>query len=478
MTTAPEQSYLRADLARSQATDGVRALSKDERIELELGLIAKGVCSGLFVSGRTLSAITERVVEPVIDSVEVTLEIDREAGTVDAAVQDRLRRRAVFVGDQGAVLLPPGARDVAFTPRALLAPLERASSWPASQPVVPSTVDADALSAAVDLAFEAQPDPHTTALLIAWRGQLVAERYGADAGAQMPLAGWSLGKTLTALLIGRLIHFGALGLDDPAPVPAWQGSDDPRRAVRVRDLLQMAGGLAFTASWAPDYDPSQGYPDHSYMYTGGIDVFDLAVSCPLAHAPGTFGAYKNSDTMVLGYLVREGSRALGEDYLCWPQRALFEPLGLERLTLETDPHGNFVTSGHVFGTGRDWLRLGQLLLGDGVWQGERLLPPGYTEFLRTPAPAWRGRYLTGPGPADWHDAIYGGHLWLNRYPPADRWPLPKDACFMLGMGGQYVFVVPSLELVIVRLGDPLGAPLEGRGALPDALRGIVAALEP
>ena len=138
-----------------------------------------------------------------------------------------------------------------------------------------------------------------------------------------------------------------------------------------------------------------GYHDHDLIYTGAIDAFQFAATRPLQFEPNTFGRYRNSDVMALGLLIRDAVRKRGEAYLTFPQRALFDKIGIRRQVLETDPYGNFLLSGYDYGTARNWARIGMLYLNDGVWQGERLLPEGFVKFVSTPAPAWR-------------DSTYGG----------------------------------------------------------------------
>ncbi|HEX6050489.1 MAG TPA: serine hydrolase, partial [Gemmatimonadaceae bacterium] len=185
-----------------------------------------------------------------------------------------------------------------------------------------------------------------------------------------------------------------------------------------------------------------GYHDHDLIYTGAIDAFDFAVSREPQFEPDTFGRYRNVDVMVLGRLMRDAVRQRGEEYLTWPQRALFDKLGMRRMVLETDPYGNFLLSGYDYGTPRDWARLGMLYLNDGVWNGERLLPEGWTKFVSTPAPAWK-------------DSAYGAMVWVNA---AGAWPaLPKDAFAFRGAGLQDTYVIPSRKLVIVRMGHYVGS---------------------
>jgi CubicO group peptidase (beta-lactamase class C family) len=156
------------------------------------------------------------------------------------------------------------------------------------------------------------------------------------------------------------------------------------------------------------------------------------------------GRYRNTDPVLVNYLVRLAVEKRGEEYLSFPQRALFDPLGIRTMVLETDPHGNFLLQGYEFGSGRDWARLGTLFLQDGVWNGRRLLPEGYVRFVSTPAPAWE---------AD-QRPIYGGFFWLNR---DGSLPVPREAYYMAGAGGQTTLIVPTHDLVVVRLGHYRGA---------------------
>jgi CubicO group peptidase (beta-lactamase class C family) len=204
----------------------------------------------------------------------------------------------------------------------------------------------------------------------------------------MRLPSWSMGKSLTVMLMGQLIHEGVYDLWALAPVDEWQQPGDPRGAIRIADLLRMSSGLRFVAPQDPDCDPSRGYPDHLYVYTGAIDAYRWALTRPLQWRPNTRGRYRNADPLVLTSLIKKAAVARGQEYLTYPQKHLFDKLGIRHMVLEPDPYGNFLLQGYELGTGRDWIRLGLLYLQDGVWQGERLLPTGWVDFVRTPAPAW------------------------------------------------------------------------------------------
>ena len=151
----------------------------------------------------------------------------------------------------------------------------------------------------------------------------------------------------------------------------------------------MSSGLRIRAPQTPDYDPTGPYPDHVYLYTGSINSFHYAATRPLQWPPNTVGRYRNTDPVLINYLIQLGVEKSGDEYLSFPQRVLFDKLGIRTMVIETDPFGNFLGQGYEVGSGRDWARLADLYLEGGVWNGERILPEGYTTFVST---------LTPPGP--------------------------------------------------------------------------------
>ncbi|MBP7775599.1 MAG: serine hydrolase [Acidobacteria bacterium] len=429
---------------------------------------AKILCSAVFVSGRDADEARQNsayFLIPERDRIqEVTVDVDRAAKRVKATLRGTTRT-AAFYGDQGCVIHPEGRDQVFFTPTPVTSTLPSASGepWPMGDAPAaaswPSGLDRARVQAAVDLAF-ADPAGLTAAVVVVHRGQIVGERYMAGIAPDTQLESWSMGKSLTATLVGLEIERGSFALDDPAPVPAWRRPGDPRGAIRVRDVMQMSSGLSFTGQDDRHLDPTTQYHDHFFIYAGAVNAFAYATSSPVEFAPGVVGRYRNSDPMTLGFLVRQAVEARGEDYLTHPQRALFDRIGIRRQVLETDPWGNFLLSGYDYGTARNWARLGMLYLQDGVWQGQRMLPEGFTTFVRTPAPAWKRKE-------------YGGQFWVNG---EGQWNLPRDAYFMSGAGGQHTFVVPSHDLVVVRMGHQRGAPV-GAKTLNAALAALVEAID-
>lgn len=200
--------------------------------------------------------------------------VDREHKQVDVAVPGGATRTAVYLGDQGCVTLPVGKESVSFKPLKLKSSLPDASkqAWPMGDVLPddppPSELDMTKVKEAVDAAFD-PPEGKTAALVVAWKGRLIAERYAPGITAQTPLESWSMGKSVTATLMGVLIQQGAYELWQPAPIPEWQEGNDLRSEIRIADLLHMSSGLRIKALEDPDYVPTGTYPDHLYLYTGG-----------------------------------------------------------------------------------------------------------------------------------------------------------------------------------------------------------------
>jgi CubicO group peptidase (beta-lactamase class C family) len=443
-TTARVLLALATPLTGSRAQPGFPPNSPDS---WAVAGTAKILCSSLFVSGRdeaeARAHLTPYFIGARVDSL-TEVHIDRRQKLVRLTANNRITREAKLYGDQGCVIHQPGRDSVFFKPFRVTTTLPEASTmpWPMGD-VTPSTplppeIDTTKLHAAGDAAF-ATPAGLTAAFLVVYKGRIIAERYANGATKDMQLESWSMGKSIVGTLIGMLVHQGAITLDEPAPIPDWhKAPDDPRARIRIVDLMRMSSGLRFSRG-SPEDLP--GYPDHDLGYTGAIDAFAFATSRPLQFEANTFGRYRNCDPLTLGMIIRDAVRTRGEEYLAWPQRALFDSIGIRRQVLETDPYGNFLLNGYDYGTARNWARLGLLYLTDGVWQGHRLLPEGWSRFVSTPAPAWR-------------DSTYGAMVWVNA---RGVWPLPRDAFAFRGAGLQDTYVIPSRSLVIVRMGHFPGA---------------------
>ncbi|MES2796425.1 MAG: serine hydrolase [Bacteroidota bacterium] len=424
---------------------------------------AKIMCSAVFITGLKPDFAAENLgyfVSPYADRAKVGKPvIDYEKKSVSITLPNGIARTAIYNGDQGCVTLPEGQTSIDFKPVKVVRNLPDAATtlWPMGDVLpnnsMPSEIDKAKVEQAVKAAFE-PAEAQTAAFVVTYKGRIIAERYGEGIKIDTPLESWSMGKSLAATLMGILIKQGIYKLDQPAPIPQWQGKNDPRAKIRIMDIMHMSSGLYCRAPQDPDFDPAQGYADHLYLYTGGVNAFDYAANLPQQWLPNTVGRYRNSDPGLINYLNRLGIEGMKKNYHTFPQKELFDKIGIRTMVLETDPYGNFLMQGYEYASGRDWNRLGNLYLQDGVWNGERILPEGFTKFVSTIAEPWA---------ADGRP-IYGGLFWING---DGALPIPKEAYIMNGAGGQSVTIIPSHDLVVVRLGHFKGAK-EGGIALNKA----------
>lgn len=436
------------------ATLAVQELAPADSLEswYALGLGAHHLCAGLWVVGRDFRRSPGRVVREDIarfpafrwrDAYEY--QVDSKAREVTVSAEGVGARTAEYNGDQGCAILPAGSEDVYFEPMDVDSDLPSADEqdWPTGDRSAAGTfpdVDREALDATLDRAMDdegLEPDQNTRGLVVVYRGKILAERYAPGWGPRTPQISWSMGKSIASALTGVMVRRGFYELDDPAPVEAWRGPRDPRREIRIRDLLRMSSGLDFDNF---GLDPEVSYTaanEHFRIYFDAVDVHAHAVHQPLRFEPGSTWRYRNSDPLSLMHAAREALEREGESWLAFPRKALFDRIGMRSAVLETDAWGDFVITGYDFASARDWARFGLLHLNDGVWEGERILPEGWVDFVRTPAPG-------DP------NGGYGGLFWLNREGVLEN--VPRDAYFAAGYMGQRTLIIPSREMVVVRLG--------------------------
>ncbi len=419
------------------------------------GMAAKGVCSALFVAGRAADHILEQEVLPASALLlPVHITIDKANHTVTATYAGVVSRRAALLRDRGCVLdVEPDPGAVAYVPA-----VNAAALWPQGDAALPvgqwgTGVDAAALQAAVDGAFVGAGDPdgaNARGIAVVHRGRLLMAREAPGFAPGTPLHGWSMTKTVNAMLVHKLAAEAGLPLDaavvdafPPGRTPAWvePWRTDGRKAIKVSDLLYMRDGL----DSVEDYNPWGSVP---IMLWREPDVAAWAAHYPPAAAPATRWRYLSASANLLSAVAR-GRFANDAEYWAYPRNALFDPIGARSATLESDPAGNWVGSSFLWASIQDWARLGQLTLQDGAWEGRAVLPPGWLARASSPALA------QGEGEA------YGAQTWLfgNRAHGQCKNYLgvPEDAVAMGGHWGQMVVAVPSLQAVVVRLGWIHGA---------------------
>lgn len=434
------------------------------------GFMAHIMCSAAFVSGLDpyrVSDETRRVMPGVgLIGWALTPSVDRGRREVTVRLMGLAQSRAVFRDGMGCYVdnggTPPSRpASAAAVPPALLPAI-------AGPDIVAPTNPA--LAAALDHAFGEDRDPlrQTKAVLVLKRGRIVAERYAPGYGIDTPLPGWSMTKSVTNALVGILVRQGRLVLRGPVPVAAWQAPGDPRGRITADQLLRHTAGLALgnslTATLASAADPV------NRMKYVEPDMAAFAERAQLRAAPGTTWTYSDGNYLILSRLIRDATGGHAADVDAFARRELFGPLGMEHVTQELDVTGTPEGASQMFAPARAWARFGQLYLNDGMAGSRRILPEGWVAYSTEPTPgAWVG---------------YGAGFWTNLDDSEGArgriaWGMPPDAFHARGQFGQYVVVVPSEQLVIVRLGisggggDPEGtsrlvdevvAATHGRGA--------------
>ena len=421
---------------------------------------AKMLCSEVFVAERDAQ---EAAADLEIDDLAVlrviNVSLDREARTSTASFLGLVKRMARYREDRGCSIVfhSSDERDLAEIPRVSLhdAPGPRAAS---SLPEDLPTEINPQLEAAIAEAFEEPDSAHlrrTRAVVVVHKGRVIAERYAPGFGPDTPLPGWSMTKSVLSALVGAAAHQHDISLDASVPIAEWQGPGDPRAFISWRHLLEMSSGLRF------DEDMANPLADVTRMLLAERDMAAFAARKDLLATPGSSWRYSSGSSNIVSRALRT---ILGEDeYRGFPRRALFDRIGMSSALIESDASGTWVGSSFMYATARDWARFGMLYLKDGIWNGERILPEGWVRFTAAPAPA------------DLREA-YGAHFWLSvpdEY-NAGSVRLPPDAFHAVGHEGQFVTIIPSGDVVVVRLGRTRYAQAWDHGAF---VRAVLRVLE-
>jgi len=424
---------------------------RPQRDMIRYGQQAIFTCNGLFTSHRTVEQVYAQELaflpNPVGTPSGGDYEIDWDRKAVAIGVPGGTPvMRAVFREGIGCVIMAPDQtfEDIASLPEIDLPPPSgdpARIAWPdgdrVDQVTLPPIVDGAALMAASDWAFDRPtPEQITLSLLVVHAGEIIHERYAPGVDISTRTRTWSTAKSIAVTLIGMLVDEGRMGLDEPLDF-AWlpearSPETDPRNEITLRHVLNMSSGLETVDNHGLEYATGSGL-----AYWAGASSVIGARSRALYREPGTVWDYENYDTLLGVYAMK---LALGDEetYLEFPRRALLDRIGMRNTLLSTDRFGDFILSSQVYTNARDLARFGLLYLNGGVWNGERLISSEWIDFVRTPAPATVG--LGGQ---------YGGQWWLV---PEGRDDVPADAYSTAGNRGQYVIVVPSHDLVIVRRG--------------------------
>lgn len=431
------------------------------------GFIANVLCSETFVSGqppaRILAETTDAMPGTGLISWAIDARVDRVRRDVTVSLLGLSKSHAVYRDGLGCYLDHGDA--VAEVPVPAVDPKQPALLPDIAGPAVvaPATPQ---LAAALDRAFsepEQSPHRHTRAVVVVKDGHVVAERYAEGFGIDTPILGFSATKSVISALTGILVRKGALTLDKPVPIAAWQGAGDPRGAITVDHLLRHTAGLAIGSSLEASLGAA--FEPVNRMKFMESDMAAYAESMPLSTPPGSHWNYNDGNYVILSHLIRNAAGGKAADVIRFARQELFAPTGMRNVTIEFDASGNPEGSSQMLASARDWARFGILYLNDGVVGGRRILPEGWVNYSASPTKnAWVG---------------YGAGFWTNQgdsfgatYRVEHDWP--RDVFYAKGTIGQYVVIIPSEKLVIVRLGRSPNWPPEADGVF-ELVRNVVAA---
>ncbi|SMC28617.1 hypothetical protein SAMN02745857_03340 [Andreprevotia lacus DSM 23236] len=390
------------------------------------GFTSHLICSEAFVSGLDPARVYAERIAPTgsmwLLGDALHYRVDRERQLVAADVAGHYPNTAYYRPGSGCTLgaIPPQ--------------VDNPPATSADAVLVPAT---PALAHVLDLAFaERTQPPHiaTHAVVIMKNGRIVAERYAPGIGPDTPLLGFSASKSVTNALFGILVRQGTLSVQQPAPLSEWQ--HDGRSAITIDQLLRQTSGLDLPQT-------NSGFDATSRMSFIERDMAGFAASRPLAHAPGSHWDYTDGNYLLLSRILRDAAGGDAAAVHRFADRELFGPLGMRNVTMEFDPTGTPSGAAFMLMPARSWARFGQLYLDDGMANGQRILPEGWARYSAS-------RTL---------DTGYGAGFWTNQADGDGPWGLPwgfpsapRDTLFAMGYMGQFVIVMPSEKLVIVRLG--------------------------
>jgi CubicO group peptidase (beta-lactamase class C family) len=416
----------------------------------------------MYVAGRAEDDVKKEELGGFLFSLG-TYKVNRADSSVTGSVWGLARRKAIYRPGLGCTLV----RDInegELRKQHFILPTAYSNNadsipWPNGDLIsdtFPKELDRQLLNKAVDAAF-AEPDKEyqrrTRAVLVLYDGQLVAEKYATGFDKNSRMHGWSMAKSFAAALIGILIKENKLSLDQPAPVAAWK--NDGRQNITIRNLLQQMSGLDYREIYT-------GYSEVTNMLFNKGDMAGYTMRRPSKYPPDSVFNYSSGNSNILSQIIRN---TVGDnDYYRFPSDALFNRIGMRSAILEPDASGTFVMSSYIFATARDYARFGLLYYNNGKWDGQQLLPEGWVDASRTPAP-------TNP----YHN--YGFQFWtkgLDHHPPhKPNFPdVPSDLYYADGYANQDIYIIPSKKLVVVRLGLTLDSSFDENEFLKGILKAI------
>ena len=418
------------------ATLIIIAVSQYPKLYLATGYGAKSMATAVFVAER--DPLMVNLTDLNYSIVKYTKSVvDYENKSVTTSFWGMAKQTAVYRNGFGCCLVGDRSADslrmVTFNRPVYRQDGSWHMAWPNGDLIkdtVFSEIDTVKMKSAIDAAFDKPPtyEKRTAAVVVLYKGELVAEKYDKVMGItpDTRIWGWSMTKSIINAMAGVLTKQGKLDVNAVAPVPQWQ--KDRRRDITINNLMHMSSGQ----KWDENYSDVSSATNMLYR---SADAYKVAIDVPYQKKPETDWNYSSGTTNILSGIMRT---LIGNDqaYHEFPYLEIFNKIGISSMIIETDAAGNFVGSSYGYASARDWARFGLLYYNDGVWKGDTILPKGWVGYTRTPADASKGEY--------------GAQFWPNK---SKKLPdAPDDLFSCNGHRGQRIFIIPSRNLVVVRLG--------------------------
>ncbi len=405
------------------------------------GYAAKRACSSIFVSGRTIETVENEDLNSFPQNLAF-IQVDESFQSVSSAVLGLSKSTSVYRPGLGCkLLIGDDNHTTKYNPpaRNILKPTDTLP-WPYGiKEVKPDLTEEQLgkLELALAEAFDTdgQWEKKTRAMLVMKGGQLLAEKYKAPYNRETPFLGWSMTKSVANILVGSLVKEGQLTVDQNNLLPEWSGDD--RANITLDNLMRMNTGLL----WNEEYGSVSQVTQMLFLKETAADY---AIDSPTQSHPGDKWAYSSGTSNILGRVIKNTFES-DDDYLSYPHKALFEKLDITTAQIETDESNEYVFSSFMYASARDWAKLGQLYLNEGIWLNDTIFTKEWHDYSLLPTPHSEGKY--------------GAHIWLNGN-PKDYPSCPDDTYKFSGYEGQYVIIIPSLDIVVVRLGLSKGPPFD------------------
>jgi CubicO group peptidase (beta-lactamase class C family) len=422
------------------------------KLELISGFSAKNVASAHFIDKRSLELIEKS--DNDFDVIGwATNQINESEKFAAASVLGLKKRKAIYRQGLGTTLINDDFDNTKpyEVPKRLQFKNKLPFPYGELEPKDTSfsNVDYAKLDRAVANAFDVngEDDKRTRSVLVIYKDKVIAEKYTEGFSKNSVILGWSMTKSITGTLFGILQKQRKFDIYKPAPIAEWQ--NDIRKNITTNDLLHMNSGL----EWEEEYDKIS---DATQMLFHDKNMSRSQLLKPAIFKPNTHWNYSSGTTNLLSGILRKQFKT-HQEYLDFWYSALIDKIGMHSMIVETDMAGNYVGSSYAWATTRDWSKLGLLYLHKGNWNGEQLFDANWAKYVSTPTNTSEGRY--------------GAQFWLNAggfYPDA-----PRDMYSCNGYQGQKVYILPSQDLVIVRMGLTGDSKFDFNGLL----KGIVGSLK-